>query len=797
LPAGARVLAQGYLNRFSMPMLGDWLLPKWMREQSDPACDWFVPRSVTNVMVNQTRRNWTALGIPGAGHPVESIVDRWGLLTPIPGGPSLDWWVRVDGVDGGWMAASEQQEVLQSLQGRLPVAVTSYEANGLRVSSEAWMLPLLDADWAAMQVVLFNIADVPLKGSFCFALRPYNPEGISPIYDISFDGTILLTDDLPGPYVWPQPERCSLSSLSDGDLFRRPTTDHGRPTTKDEGRKTKDDWGEATGLTTDIGERSSVVGRRSSVPVPSSISDPRGFAHATLEYSFEIEPWEEAEFLAFTPVHWHYPTRFRSARRLFMPVGGPGVSAAVRSVGGGALQPGPQFYSHAKGATTLQWRSLLDNGMRVELPDRDLQASWEANQAHVLALHDGDIITPGPDLYHNFWFRDAAYMANALSASGYREAGTQLLRGFMRRQRRDGAFVSQLGEWDSTGQALWFAGQHLALHPDPDLLVEVSPAVERGARWILSTLARSPDGLMPPGISSEHFGPSDRYYWDSIWSLAGLRAAYELLEGHYSSAGRYRQGAVRLRRTLARAWAADIASLGRQALVAAPGRDIDLGMIGTLVSWFPLRLMPSDSPLLEGTLSALEEALFYEGALFVNTGHSGWGTYLNMRLAGCRLLQGSPKGWEAMLWLLRHASPTYNWPEAIHTRSLGGSAGDGQHGWASAEWLLLVRALLFQEERRRLVLTPALPADWLTSAGYLSVENAPTRFGPISYHLEWDGDRHLHLQLTPRWRSTPPEVVWRAPGAAASAQVDGSPASPSAGGLVLPAGARNADISLE
>ena len=85
---------------------------------------------------------------------------------------------------------------------------------------------------------------------------------------------------------------------------------------------------------------------------------------------------------------------------------------------------------------------------------------------------------------------------------------------------------------------------------------------------------------------------------------------------------RSRRAAVRLRRALARAWASDIASLGRQALVAAPGRDIDLGMIGTLVSWFPLKLVPSDSPLLEGTLSALEEALFYEGALFVNTGHS-------------------------------------------------------------------------------------------------------------------------------------------------------------------------------
>src|SRR4029453_17051676 len=65
LRAGARVLAQGYPNRFSMPLLGGWLLPRWMREQSDPSCPWFTPRSVINLMVNQTRRNWTALGIPG------------------------------------------------------------------------------------------------------------------------------------------------------------------------------------------------------------------------------------------------------------------------------------------------------------------------------------------------------------------------------------------------------------------------------------------------------------------------------------------------------------------------------------------------------------------------------------------------------------------------------------------------------------------------------------------------------------------------------------------------------------
>src|SRR5207302_9924289 len=58
LPIGARALAQGYLNRVAMPLLSEWLLPRWMREQSDPASALFTPRSVSNLMLNQTDRSW-------------------------------------------------------------------------------------------------------------------------------------------------------------------------------------------------------------------------------------------------------------------------------------------------------------------------------------------------------------------------------------------------------------------------------------------------------------------------------------------------------------------------------------------------------------------------------------------------------------------------------------------------------------------------------------------------------------------------------------------------------------------
>jgi hypothetical protein len=743
IPAGARALAQGYLNRFSMPLLNGWLLPPWMRRQSDPASPLFTPRSVSNLMLNQTARNWTALGIPGSGHPVESMVDPWGLLTPVPGGPSLDWWVTVEGGALGTMAPS-QCDVVQRLQGDLPVIASAYEGEGLRVSSEAWMLPLPDSDWAAMQVVLFNIADLPLQGVFRFALRPYNPEGISPIYNIACDGDTLFAGGHPGPITWPAPEGWSLSNVRSGDLFN--ASPHA--TTQ-----------------------------------PKSLHDPHGFAHGTLNYTFNIEPWEEAEFLAFLPVHTPRSRHTPSPNALFAPTSRPIQNSKFK------IQ-NSQSYSRLKAATTLTWRSLLDSGMRVSLPHRDLQASWEANRAHLLALHDGDEITPGPDIYHSFWFRDAAYMVHALSACGYAEAASQLLRGFVKRQRRDGAFVSHYGEWDGTGQALWAMSRHLMMHPDPALKEELRQAIEKGANWIARTLAKSTDGLMPPGISSEHLGPPDRYYWDSMWSLAGLEAARAIL----GSGPGLDRATRRLRKSLHRSWQKDAVSLCMPAIPAAPGRRIDLGMAGSLVAWFPLDLLPTFSPLLQGTLAALEEATFHEGALFVNTGHSGWGTYLNMRVAGCRIVQGLQGGWDLMRWLLAHASSTYNWPEAIHPHSQGGSAGDGHHGWASAEWLLLVRALLFTEHRQTLTITPALPAEWLQSPGEIAVENAPTLHGPLTYTIRWSDPRKLQLDVSQQWHTPPKEMYWRAPWPVARAIVDGQLAAHHDNQLLLPPTAKHITI---
>ena len=72
-----------------------------------------------------------------------------------------------------------------------------------------------------------------------------------------------------------------------------------------------------------------------------------------------------------------------------------------------------------------------------------------------LVLHSPGEVYPGPYTYKRFWFRDAAFMLNALLVLGGVERTRHVLRHFAPRQRRDGYFLSQEGEWDSNGEAIW------------------------------------------------------------------------------------------------------------------------------------------------------------------------------------------------------------------------------------------------------------------------------------------------------------------------------------------------------
>jgi hypothetical protein len=111
----------------------------------------------------------------------------------------------------------------------------------------------------------------------------------------------------------------------------------------------------------------------------------------------------------------------------------------------------------------------------------------------------------------------------------------------------------------------------------------------------------------------------------------------------------------------------------------------------------------------------------------------------------------------------KQASPTGQWPEAIHPRTLGGCMGDGNHTWAAAEWVMMVRNSFVREEADRLIIGSGLFPEWLRPGRETCFGPAPTSFGMVTVRTQASVDGVL-VSWDPAWRRTTPTVEVRLPG---------------------------------
>lgn len=414
------------------------------------------------------------------------------------------------------------------------------------------------------------------------------------------------------------------------------------------------------------------------------------------------------------------------------------------------------------------WDVALSPLARLSVPEKRIQTLYNLGAAN-LVLHTPRDAYPGPYTYKRFWFRDAAFMLNALVTLGDVGRTRRALEEFAGRQRRDGYFLSQEGEWDSNGEALWIYHRFGALTGErlPGAWLD---AVAKGARWIgKKRLPRdsglSEAGLLPAGFSAEHLGPNDFYYWDDFWGVAGLRCAAVLLRNHDNElAAACSREADEFLSTIERSFPSGPQRRFPGAIPASPKRRMDSGAVGSLVADYPLQLFaPGDERILK-TAAYLAEHSMHGGGFFQNMIHSGINAYLTLHLAQVRLRAGDPEGaWALIDAVAALASPTGQWPEAIHPRTGGGCMGDGQHIWAAAEWLMMIRNCFVREAPHALILASGVKPAWW-QAGRTSFGPTLTPWGAISLIIEPDSPISARVILDARWREEPPCLEFRLPG---------------------------------
>jgi len=417
----------------------------------------------------------------------------------------------------------------------------------------------------------------------------------------------------------------------------------------------------------------------------------------------------------------------------------------------------PLFSGRHKSKLPPTWAENLERHCALSVPDPQFQFLYDA-AVRTLVLHSPKDVYPGPYTYKRFWFRDAAFMIQSLLYAGLTERAERALDQFAPRQKRDGFFHSQDGEWDSNGEALWIYDLYCQLTGRPLKSVWQDPVI-RGARWI--DAKRQPKGrgrcggLLPAGFSAEHLGPNDCYYWDDFWGVAGQRAAARICsrEGLDNDCATLQTQAEDFQQSIDASLAQCAERLGRAAMPASPNRRLDAGAIGSIAAGYPLQLYAENDPRLVDLCDFLIENCFVHGGFFQDMIHSGINAYPTLHIAQVLLRAGDPRCVELMRNVAGLASPTGQWPEAIHPHSLGGCMGDGQHAWAAAEWVAMQRNCFVREEGDTLVLAGGLPTEWLAdSAAQTPIRfgPAPTRFGAVTLEIRpgdrpqvsWSGDWH-------------------------------------------------------
>ena len=686
LRAGIIFHARGLINTRAIQHNLDWVWPYWVERQFNPNDPSFIPRAFSFSHVNLTHRNWTAVGQPDL--PVYPIVDPRGLVTPFFDGWSLDFWII--STSGKKLLPSRLEEVKQRLELSPNLLVrTLCHVNGQKLEVSA----AVELEGTNPYLSIDITGRSQDEGWLAASIRPYNPEGIQFIEEISFveQHPGLLVDKEILIKMSERPERVVFSNYDEGDVINK------------------------------------LYQSESDREVHCAVG------MATAAALFPLANNQNKKIKISIPLRLELHREIKTIRQ-------------------------PQ----------QTWTACLAETATLNIPDTTMQFLFDAAVSTLVLLSAGDAV-PGPYTYKRFWFRDGCLMINALLALGFSERCHRLLLTFLSRQKRSGYFQSQKGEWDSNGQVLWIFDRFHQL-TKRNLDDGWMKAVFKGVNWIRKK--RVPKrkgaphpGLLPAGFSAEHFGPNDYYYWDDFWAVAGLKGAARLAGKFHSQSKKeeIEDLASDFERTVLASIEALAQKTDRGGIPASPNRRMDSGAVGSLVADYPLQLTKPKEPKIIRTIDFLMKHCFHSGGFFQDMIHSGINPYLTLSIAQS-LLRCNDSRYIALIESVAElASSTGQWPEAVHPITGGGCMGDGQHGWAAAEWVMIMRNLFVREEGNKLILGSGVFPEWFESGEELRFGPTLTPHGRVSVSLRQDGNK-LELQMDASWFDKPPKVEIKVPG---------------------------------
>jgi hypothetical protein len=442
------------------------------------------------------------------------------------------------------------------------------------------------------------------------------------------------------------------------------------------------------------------------------------------------------------------------------------------------------------------WDRALAEGARFELNDSAMEAALAAARVLLLSCRErrGPLWVPigGPFQYRDVWLRDGARAVAALALAGHTAVARELARGLAEFQWPNGAFISQRGQLDGNGQALW-AFEQTMLRPAPDDSVgRFADAARRSWAWVewqrgFGRLSGWPFGVMMPyGDPRDGELVRAQLTGNDAWALAGYRATERLLR----AAGRHAEAdSVASARAL---YAADFAAmLDRTGSNDVPPSWQNVGRDwGNLAVGWPCAALPPDHP----RLHALADRVWAQagGAGLATYGHrDSLHHYVGADLAVWAWLAGRRAAGDSVL------DATLAWLNASGAGAelFSRSARDygrnlPPHPTTAAAIVTLIRHALAYDDDDTLRLTLGARDAWWRGA---ALKRAPTRWGTVDLSFRRDGDEARWT-----WTAVPVWTELTLPAGAAWVSPLGSPLVPGRrpDRVLAPPGTRSARVAL-
>ena len=460
----------------------------------------------------------------------------------------------------------------------------------------------------------------------------------------------------------------------------------------------------------------------------------------------------------------------------------------------------------------------------------------------MLTEHDenGELWTlDGPAEYREFWGRGEYFQARSIEFAGYLPVALETVKHTFGLQKDDGEWdwpvTSGWPAWDNIGGNAASVWDYYLLTRDKDWLSSSYSHLAAAADWINLHREESmvpedaPEAARPihrqipwscTPETSPPLKPGEKPYWYGLlpWSYGDSG----LPEGHPFPHNTWALYAVRIAQMAARdlgktedetRFAAEYADY-KQAYLTDMRRAIGLEKNDPDAPYLPA--MPTDpgAGVSQSLIAVYPAGLLSPGDLWVTNllrrmrrdelqglpthmawmGASGVWPSESMNVAETYLRRGNiDKAVNLLIATLNHTYTTdvfreeikvdKNLPVACATGVSkdvedGHGTGDMPEAWGPANYILLLRDMLFYEDNDSLHLLAGIPADWISPGEHIAIASAPTTLGGrVAMRLDYPraGAMHLHFEST----VDVPEAIVRfplPPGATLrSVRVNGNP----------------------